>query len=110
MAVDDPNVIDNVSAARDGRVTLSISDHLPWDAEKDHLLKLQAKLNRYLDFLKGGELVQQFPQTAGKPVLIRVFFMHYPPPPAAEHFLSRVAARIEKEGFSFSHCQMKLPG
>lgn len=45
MAVDDKNVIDIVSMNPEGKAVLTISDHLEWDTENNHLLILQDKIN-----------------------------------------------------------------
>jgi hypothetical protein len=52
MAVDDKNVIDLVSISPEGKVVLTISDHLEWNTENDHLLILQDKINLYLGVLE----------------------------------------------------------
>ena len=108
MSVDEPNIIDFVSTAEDRTVTVSVSDHLPWDTESEHLTHLQAKLNRYLDFINSGELVDQFPEAADHRPLIRIHFMHAPTP-AAERFLARVSAAIEQEGVGFTYGPISTP-
>ena len=108
MAVDEPNSIDFVSTAADRTVTLSVSDHLPWSAETEHLTQLEAKLNRYMDFINSGELVDKFPDTADHRPFIRIHFMHAPTP-AAELFLVRASAAIEQEGVGFTYGLISTP-
>src|SRR5258708_40148109 len=86
MSVSDTDLIDFVSE-KDGRVTLSVADHLTWDEEGAHLVQLQDKLNRYCDFINSGELADKFPKLADARPLIRVHFVHAPSS-AAERFLS----------------------
>lgn len=47
MSIDQSETVDIISQAPDGTVVLTISDHLEWDAENEHLLLLQEKLNSY---------------------------------------------------------------
>ena len=44
MSVEILNVIDFVSSDKNGNVVLTISDHLEWDEENNHLLLLQDKI------------------------------------------------------------------
>lgn len=79
MAVDDFDVIDFVSTPHDGsEVLLSISDHLPWDRDNEHLATLQQKLNLHLDFIQTGQLAKQYPQYAGLPIRIDVYCKYKP--------------------------------
>ena len=102
MAVDERNIIDFVSTGKDGTVTLSVADHLSWADEKQHLCHLQEKLNRYMDFINGGELAENFPEAADLRPLIKVHFVH-PPPPKAKEFLSKITSLIESERISFTY-------
>lgn len=104
MAVHERDIIDFVSS-KDRCVTLGVADQLTWDDEADHLAQLQAKLNRYMDFIDGGELVDKFPETAHFRPLIRVHFVHAPTP-SAEAFLVRTRSAIEAEGVGFSYSQL----
>ncbi len=101
MSVSDKDLIDLVSE-KGGRVTLSVADHLPWDEEGTHLVQLQAKLNRYLDFINSGELADKFPKLADARPLIRVHFIHAPSP-AAERFLALASQSIPDEGIDFTY-------
>jgi hypothetical protein len=101
MAVDERNIIDFVSAGKDGTVTLSIADHLSWDDEQQHLYQLQEKLNRYMDFINSGELAEKFPEAADLRPIIKVHFVH-PPTAAAKEVLSKAASLIEAERVSFT--------
>ncbi len=42
------NTIDFISIDKDGNVVLTVSDHLEWDVQNEHLVTLQNKLNVYL--------------------------------------------------------------
>jgi len=100
MSVEQTNVIDIISKAPSGEITLTISDHLGWTNTKDHLLTLQEKLNAYLRFLDSGEIYEQYRDAAGRKLLIKVVFQHAPNL-EARSFLSRARAIIEDAGYGF---------
>ena len=86
MSAEQPAVIDFLwKDDVNNRAVLTITDHLDWEDEGEHLLMLQDKLNHYLEFIEGGQLVEAKPQFKGLPVLIHV---------AAKHPLSAQAARF----------------
>src|SRR5260370_35975147 len=87
MAVDDPNAIEFISVDGGGRLVLTISDHMEWDLEKEHLFALQEKINRYLSFIESGQLKAQRPQDASRPVTIRVVALHKMDDQSAQMFL-----------------------
>jgi hypothetical protein len=102
MAIDNPEVVDFIGIERSsGTIALTISDHLEWDNSDEHLLVLQAKINRYLDFIESGELLQSYPKSAGKSVRIDVL-CKYHPCEKAKRFLEHAREIIECAGFSFS--------
>jgi hypothetical protein len=102
MAVDQMDVVDFVSESADGVCNLTVSDHLEWEGNDEHVLVLQDKLNRYLAFVESGELPQRFPNMAGKRVVIDVRFM-YPPSQFGLEFLKRAKQCIEGAGFGFEY-------
>ena len=87
MSIEQNKIVDFIGLDNDsGRVHLSVSDHLPWnEATKDHLFKLQEKINSYLAFIESGELLKEFPKYEGKPIVIEVVGK-YPLNSEAEHF------------------------
>ena len=53
MSIDQPAVIDFLwKDGPNNRAVLTISDHLDWEEEGEHLLLLQDKLNHYLEFIE----------------------------------------------------------
>lgn len=99
MAVDEPNKIDFVAYDKTKTfVDLVISDHLDWrENEGEHLLILQDKLNTYLEFKEGGQLVERFPWAASLPVTIKIM-AKYPLSPQAEKFLRLAKDPVEETG------------
>lgn len=103
MAIDNPDVIDVVGTNREsGNIVLTIADHLPWDQDNQHLVLLQAKINRYLEFIEGGQLAQEYPNAhPGVPVRIEVA-CKYQPSRDAEQFLQRAQEVILAAGWEFT--------
>jgi hypothetical protein len=102
MSVEQADIVDLVSQAKNGDCVLTISDHLEWTADGSHLLVLQEKLNRYLAFIESGELVQRFPKYKGVPVRIQVRLKHWPDA-IGQNFLQLARSSIEAAGFGFEY-------
>jgi hypothetical protein len=94
MSVDQKDTVDFISTSPDGNVMLTISDHLPWDKENEHLLALQDKLNSYLMFIESGEIFESYPTAKSKSIVIEVV-MKYKPNKVALVFLTRSKETIE---------------
>ena len=101
MSIDQPTVVDFLwKDDRHKRAVLTISDHLDWEEEGEHLLLLQDKLNHYLEFIQSGQLAEAKPDFKGLPVLIHVAAQH----PLSEHagrFYEMVKERVAQLGVSF---------
>ena len=102
MAVDDPKTIDIISIAPTGEVHLTVSDHLEWERNPEHLSILQDKLNIYLAFIESGEIVEKYPEAKDRPVVIEVVFFHEPDASAVE-FLRKAGETIVGAGFKFKY-------
>lgn len=100
MSVDNLNVIDFITE-KDDTVILTISDHLEWDEENDHLFLLQEKINAYLMAIESGQLVSKYPASVGKQVLISVA-LKYEPNEIGRLFFLRVDEVLSKAGYGFS--------
>ena len=83
MSVEDTDKIDIITTSEDGSVTLFITDHLPW-GDGEHLLALQAKLNRYLEFVESGQHLEH-DVAPDAPVRIKVV-AKFPPDQEGEQF------------------------
>jgi hypothetical protein len=110
MAVENPDVIDAVGTEiATGIVVLSLIDSLTWDAEYEHLLALQAKLNRYLDFIESGELSEKYAGAKpGVPLRVDVWFKHLPTL-ACERFLEIARDTLDTLGLGFSWTCPNVP-
>ncbi|MDR2838508.1 MAG: hypothetical protein LBV49_08135 [Azonexus sp.] len=99
MSVDQTNVVDAIGIDNvTGDVIITITDHLGWsENESEHLLLLQEKLNAYLIFIEGGQLLDTYPNAKGRAVLIDIV-CKYPLSQRAQGFCDQVTQIIEGAG------------
>src|SRR5579863_5336311 len=102
MSIDDPKVIDIASIDPKGIVILTISDHLDWQDNKNHIRLLQQKLNAYLAFVESGDIFQKYPEAKDRPVVFRVV-SKFRPDFEGERFLIQAKSIVESAGFSLKH-------
>lgn len=100
MSIDQLDKIDFISTAPDGKVVLTISDHLIWDQENTHLFQLQSKINSYLHFIESGQIFDSYPASKGKVKLIKIH-MKYTPTNDALIFLNKCKETILNMGIEF---------
>lgn len=105
MSVEDKNVIDIITINKEGVLILTISDHLEWDDENEHLLLLQEKINSYLDFIENGQLAESYPDKADKKIMIQIVFK-YQPNKTAEDFLEKAREAVKGIGYGFNLYQL----
>lgn len=99
-SIDSLNVVDAIGVRdEDGFVVLTLVDSSEWVG--DHLVLLQAKLNRYLDFIEGGEVYHVYPQAKGRNFAIEVL-CRFEPDSEGGVFLTRVKEIVEGSGVAFS--------
>lgn len=99
MTVVQTDTIDFVSIEKNtGLVKLTISDHLDWNQENQHLLLLQEKINTYLSFIEGGELYDIYPEAKGKSIVINITYK-YNPSEGCLNFLKKAEHIIKEAGF-----------
>ena len=56
MSIEQKDKIDIISLRKtDGKVALSISDHLDWEDKYYHLITLQEITNSYIEFIEGWQ-------------------------------------------------------
>src|SRR4051812_41554783 len=107
MSVENKNIIDLISIDPNGNVVLSISDHLEWDIENEHLLILQDKINYYLAAIEGDVLYEKYPDAIGRNIIIRVAFL-YNPNEQGEIFLARIKDALLAAGYGFQFSQQNF--
>lgn len=91
MAVQDSSGIDRIIPEA-GETLLIIEDDLGWQEEYAHLLTLQSKVNRCIDFAENGEMFREYPGSEALPVVVRVRFSEEPGETCKEFF--RVANEV----------------
>jgi hypothetical protein len=84
MAIDDLSVVDAISLDPHGVVNLSIFDPWDWTDEGTHLLAIQKKINLYFDFIQSRQLLEAYPDAAGKRILINLVAAEEVPPQGLE--------------------------
>ena len=102
MSVDQVEVIDLISTDGTGDVVLTVSDHLDRSDSSHHQAVLQKKLNAYLAFVESGEILQTYPDSAGRPILFKVVSKFRPDTPG-NLFLKCAGDVIEAAGFMWAH-------
>ncbi|RZK26047.1 MAG: hypothetical protein EOO43_03900 [Flavobacterium sp.] len=78
MSVDQKDKIDIISTSPEGKIILTISDHLQWDEKDEHLLMLQDKLNSYLEYIKSGQIFKSYPTAKNKNLTILLNLKYEP--------------------------------
>lgn len=103
MTIEQANTVDFVSVdPTTNEVVLTISDDLPWDAENNHLMHLQNKLNNYLAFIESGELLRAYPHAEGRGVVIDVVCQH-PVSVCGQLFFVQAASIAKGAGFNLTY-------
>jgi len=86
MSIEQTEIIDFISTNLKGEVVLTISDHLDWNPESNHLWLLQEKINSYLLFIESGEINKKYPDAKGRRFVISVKLMNQPTAEALTFF------------------------
>ncbi len=96
-----PAVLDALAEDRvTGEVVLVMFEERPWNLGDEQLVQLQEKLNAYLSFALDGELEEQLPQFAGRPIRVQLNCAQ-PPPPNVVELLSKVREQVSFQGINF---------
>ena len=99
MSVNQTDTVDLISTTPDGKVMLTISDHQSWD-ETWHLQLLQDKINSYLQFIESGQIYEDYPNAAGREIIIATV-MKFEPNEDGTSFLEKAKEIINKAGIGF---------
>lgn len=100
MSVENLNVIDFASIDTNGNAILTISDHLEWDDNNEHLLILQKKINAYLSAIESGNFYVDYPSALKRNIVIRIV-AKYEPNIDAKLFLNATEKILESAGYGF---------
>lgn len=108
MSVEDINIIDAASINSNGDMVLSISDHLEWGENNEHLLLLQNKINSYLSVIESEGFYNKYPEAKEKHFIINIV-AKYKPNETGNFFIQRVKSIIEEKGYGFSFSVPEIP-
>lgn len=98
MSIIETNKIDAIGTDKtSGEVILTITDHLDWSDEISHLELLQEKLNSYIEFIEGGQIDEDYPNSKGKKLVIEIV-TQYDYTEEGRTFLQNVKPIIESIG------------
>lgn len=106
MSVEEKNKIDIITSNKQGILVLTISDHLEWGSNNDHLVILQEKINSYLDFIESGQIAESYRDVIGEKIMIQIVFK-YQPNKIAEEFLAIVKRFINEKSYGFNFYQLE---
>ena len=99
--VANPAVLDALAEDRStGEVVLIMFEQRPWNLGDQQLFQLQEKLNSYMSFVLDGELAEQLPHLADRPVRVQLNCSEPPPEPVVS-FLAKVREQVSFQGINF---------
>lgn len=99
MSVENTQIIDLIGIDNSSdECVLTISDHLEWSLENNHILLLQEKINTYLSFIESGEILDSYPQAKNKAIRIELVLKYHP---KDFSFLNMMKSEILKIGYGF---------
>lgn len=105
MSVEDKNVIDFISE-KGNNVVLTISDHLEWDEDNEHIFLLQEKINAYLAAIESRQLYEIYPASVGKKIAISIA-LKYGPNENGLLFFQNVNDILLNSGYNFDYYVLK---
>ena len=97
MTIDNAEIIDLVTYDRTGAILLVMIEHRPWDGSPGRLAQVQAKFERYLAFIRTGELVERYPFAAGRPLHIELR-SYEEPDVATSRLLEQIRSELSPVG------------
>ena len=106
MAIDNATVIDAIGEEKmTGDLVLTISDHLDWNNERDHLQALQDKINAYFDFIQSGQIYEERPEARERAIRIDVI-AQFPAPASVASFFHAIEKVAVQNGAAFTYKQL----
>jgi hypothetical protein len=94
-----PDIIDEVAhQAKDDSVVLTIREDTPWDGSDERIVALRSKINTYVAFAVQGQLAKDYPDLAGKPIVICLRCIQHRPDEKAMRFLDEANAKVARHG------------
>jgi len=96
MSVEDADVIDFLVHDPNDGVVLVLVEGREWDGSRERLLQLQDKINSYVAYVRDGQMLEQHPELAGKPIRFELRCVSRPDA-KTEGFLQIVRGRLRTE-------------
>lgn len=100
MSLDKLDTVDAIGTETDsGIVILTIADAWDWTDVDNHLLALQAKVNKYIEFIETGQIYETYPLAIGRRLAVDLI-TRYPLPGETSclmHAISRTLAQLNVE-------------
>lgn len=96
----DSSTIDVVAQDADGTYLLVMVEDRPWGAVDEQECQLRDKINTYVSYILDGQLAQQYPETIGRPVAIRLDCLHTPTGHFG-HIADHASAQLKAYGIGF---------
>jgi len=81
-------------------VVLGMTELRPWDGSDLRVFQLQEKVNAYLSFALDGEMLEHYPQFAGKNVRLQLECVEEPDEKMA-YYIGLIREQISFQGISF---------
>ena len=94
MTVENATQIDAIGIETStGKVVLTISDHLDWSQTPAHLQVIESKVNAYLAFVQGPQLIEVNPDARDRQVKIAIYQAH-PEPEEVTPIFNKLAQQL----------------
>jgi hypothetical protein len=109
MGLSHPAILD--AFAHDKRrdtLVLAMYETRPWTGDAEQISQLQEKLNAYASFILDGEMLESFPQFAGKQVEIQLRTRHQPNPLALA-LLEQARAQLSLQQITLETIRINAP-
>lgn len=98
--VEDTAMIDLIGRdSATGGYKLMLTEYRPWNSDPDQLKQLVVKAGNYIQFVRKGQLVEQYPDADGKPVTIVIGYFE-DPTPDAQHVIDQIVPQVEGHGIA----------
>lgn len=108
MSIDKSHAVDGLGVSRvDGKIVLTIADHLAWRDTRQHFDLLEKKINAYLSFVASGQLYAALPDARDREIRIELIHEHALDEKANE-LLTVVKEQLKSIGLEFT--ATTLPG
>jgi len=108
MSIIEENKIDLIGDnLNSNSLCLGISDHLGWEDIESHVQILQKKINAYLEYIEGGQLIQDRPDAINRPIVIEVIGKHEVPNPVIEKYFNKIKKILKQAGYEFTYYKLE---